>query len=90
MNADLANKGGREGYSKSLGQLRKVQQMALRQIVILIFTLLFNSETKVDVALFQFSSDLVFALAEIHQARGVIFVPSETTNAIFPDAKLTA
>ena len=89
MNTDITGLGDREDYSKSLGQPGKVGPMAIRQIVILILTLLFSdSETKAGVILYQFSGDLASALAEIHQARGVQ-VPV-TRHPLSPDATLTA
>ena len=62
----------------------------LRRIVVLILTLLtIDSETGAGVAIFQFSGDLVLAIARIQIANGVQ-IPQNNLNAYTPDARHTA
>ena len=60
--------GTRDGYSgtKSLRTPGKVCRMALRQLLLVLTLNLIDSETGTGTILFQYSSDLVSALAEIH------------------------
>ena len=62
----------------------------LYRIVALILTLLtIDSDTGLGVAIFQFSGDLVFAIAKIQTAKGVQ-IPTNDLHTYTPDARHTA